>query len=297
MTTDYTNEMNLFGGFEPTTQAEAKKTGGDAKYPAMTLLKVKQAVANRSESGVVTLNIMVTPCDSETKEELGKSFELDTFFITGRDSVQTQWNKSAQKKIDNLRYLTNPQMPDGTPWQTKILPARAWDKEIKAFVEDKPLPQLAEIVGKLFYGVVVCKHEYPRIVVNGYSRAPITPYGVDPTANATEKANIESIYVPDHTGELQPRFSLWGMYDVNTKQSLAERIDGKEPENWITTLELVKEKASNGEFREAELEVSKEQSSRKKQLQNKLGASFDEDRWSALNGAVISAVSETVSYF
>lgn len=295
-TAQTTEQMDFFAQLGNQSFDDVKNLGGEAKYPDLFMCQVKQAVLNQSENGVITLDIAINLCDPETREPQ-KTLNLDTFFITGKDGEQRDQHKSALKKINNLRYLLNPSMPEKTIWGRGIMPAKMWDKDEKKFIEDKPTMQLTDIVGKFFWGIVVNNQKYPQIMVNGYSRIPITAYNVDPVANEAERKDPETIYVPDYSQKHVPSFSLWGFYDIDKKQSLSERMEGKAPEEITKTLETALEKAEKGEFKEAEATEKEEKASRKKALQNKLKDKFNQERWDSSNSAVASAYNATSSLF
>lgn len=287
MTTNNAN-MDLFGNFGDTTMEDVKNLGGESKYPGLFLCQVKSAVLGSFDNGTKTIELSINVCDEETRSVL-RTIKLDTMFLCGEGGERNEANNRNITKINNMRFLFNPQMPDKTPWNVGLAPAKVWDKEAKLFVEDKQVPQLLDLVGRYFWGILVSYKEFEKVYVNGYSRNPITPYSVDPIAHESERKDAETIKVPDYSAKPKHRVAIWSFFSIDTKQSLAERLKGEEPKEITESLAGVEKKYEEKYFVEKELDGDKEITERKKVLQKKLGKAFDEQKWESYNSKVSSA--------
>lgn len=295
MTTN-NNNMDLFGNFGDVSQDDVKNLGGESKYPGLFLCQVKSAVLNSFDNGTKTIELTINVCDEETRSTV-RSIKLDPMFLCGEGGERTDANNRNITKINNMRFLFNPQMPDKTLWNVGLAPAKVWDKEAKLFVEDKQVPQLLDLVGRYFWAILVSYKEFEKVYVNGYSRNPITPYSVDPIAHESERKEPDTIKVPDYSAKPKYRVAIWSFYSLDTKQSLAERIKGEEPKEITTSLADVEKKHDEKYFIEKELTDDKEASERKKILQRKLGKAFDEQKWESYNSKVNSVMNSVSNMF
>lgn len=288
-----TNTMNQDFSFLGNAKAEdVKNAGQKSSFPRLALVTVKQAVINKSDNGTVTLDIKLNELSPETKN-IEKTYTLNTMFLTGKEGNQTSYHKDSVANINKLRFLLG--VPENTPFNVKPNISEVWDKEKKAMVE-KPVNNLMDILGKPFWTVLTCYHKYPSKSVNGYSGCEITPYMTNPEQHRIERDMPETIDIADYTKETIVDIKWNDFYDFGTKQTLKEKLEGKEPKAYIESLEFWTGKAEEGTFKAKEFTQEEVIAYRKKQLQKKLGKSFDNSRWESYNGKVAQATNSTPAW-
>lgn len=279
MSTQNTMDFGFLGNQSAKDVVDAQKS---STFPRLAICQITQAVVNQAENGVTSIDISFQTLNPETKE-VEKNYNIDTKYLVGAEGKTTHNHKREQAFINNIRYITG--TPENTPPKIGLAPAKVWDKESKAFVE-KQVPQLLDILGKLFYANIACYNKYPTINVNGYSGIEITPYSENPELHKTERESAETVQIYNYNAETKPNIQIWGIFDLNTKQTLAEKLEGKEPELYVTQLEDMKTKNWTQEKRSDE----DQREYRLKKLKDKLGKEFNQARFDSYNNNVGNAM-------
>lgn len=283
---------NDFGFLGNAKAEDVKNAGQKSTFPRLALVTVKQAVINKSENGTVTLDIKINELSPETKN-IEKTYSLNTYFLTGKDGNQSQYHKDNTATINKLRFLLG--VPENTNFSVKPNMSEVWDKEQKKMVE-KPVNNLMDILGKPFWTVLTCYHKYPNKSVNGYSGHEITSYTTNPEQYRIEKDMPETIEVADYTKDTIVEIKWNEFYDFSTKQTLKEKLEGKEPKDYIEKLDYYEKKSEEGVFKAKQFSKEEVMEYRKKQLQKKLGKNFDNSRWESFNGKVATASNATPNW-
>ena len=284
-----TNDFSFLGNAKAD---DVKNAGQKSNFPRLALVTVKQAVINKSENGTVTLDIKINELSPETKN-IEKTYSLNTYFLTGKDGNQSSYHKDNTNTINKLRFLLG--VPENTPFNVKPNVSEVWDKEQKKMVE-KPVNNLMDILGKPFWTVLTCYHKYPNKSVNGYSGYEITSYQSNPEQYRIEKEMEETIDIADYSKDTIVEIKWNDFYDFSTKQTLKEKLEGKEPKAYQESLDYFTEKAESGSFKAKEFTQQEVLEYRKKQLQRKLGKKFDNSRWESYNGKVAQASTATPTW-
>lgn len=290
--TNYSNDFGFLGEMTAEEAAKVDKKGG-GKYPAMCLIQFSEAVVHKSDNGVVSLNLRFKQIDEETKSLGDKEYWLDTKFLVGKNNEINSRHKREQQFVNNLRNLLG--VTPGSPWNVEDRPANVWDKEVKQQVS-KPVPQLIDILGKPFYALVTLSQRHKQIMVNGYSGREITPFNIDPQAHEEERISPETVYFYDYSADPVSVWDIWGTYDMKTKQTQAEKLDGKEPEAYIKDLEYAQSKADEGFFNAKSYSLAEQQELRKKKLMDKLKNEFNMARWIQFNPSAGTTASDMPSF-
>ncbi len=253
-------------------------TSSDNKYPRLAKCAVRHAILERAENGTMYLIVKLALLDKNGRDDT--YIDLKTYFITGKEGKQEEYHKRAVTQINNLRYTLNPDLPERSPWKQGMAPIWKWSSEKRSwYLSDEMKNQLLDIHERTFWGIIVKYDKFQELYVNGYSRIPITPYSVDSVQHRVEKGYPETVRVDDYEGETKPEFNIWGAFDLNTKQSLEERINGKEPHMIDKSLENALERAKEGYFKAKKMSAAEELRYRKTLLMKRTGKSFDQERW------------------
>lgn len=268
--------------FESLGNQSFKETQGfassESKYPVLAKCAVRHAILERAENGTMYLTVKLALLNKDNRDET--YVDLKTYFITGKGGEQEDYHKRAVTQINNLRYTLNPDLPERSPWKQGQAPIWKWNSESRGwYLSDELKNQLLDIHERTFWGIIVKYDKFQELYVNGYSRIPITPYSVDPIQHRVERGYPETVRVDDYESETKPEFSIWGAFDLTTKQSLEERINGKEPQMINKSLENAMEKAKEGYFRAKKPSAAEELRSRKASLMRRTGKEFSKDRW------------------
>lgn len=281
MSTDTQNTMD-FGFLGNQSAKDVVDAQKSSTFPRLALCQITQAIVNQAESGTTTIDISFQTLNPDTKE-VEKNYNLETKYLVGSEGKVNANHKKEQAFVNNIRYITG--TPENTPPKIGLANGKVWDKDAKAFI-DKQVPQLLDILGKLFYANIACYNKHPMIYVNGYSGIEITSYSENPELHKTERESAETVQVYNYNADTRPNIQIWGIFDLNTKQNLAEKMEGKEPEFHVTQLDDMKTK----NFTQEKKSDEEQREYRLSKLKAKLGKEFNQARFDSFNGNVSSAM-------